>query len=120
MRLLLNLVITMYLVLSTQESVCILAQQPLTTHHSPLTHAVSGPLDILEKFDVGTAQVETFVNGQPLSTAEEDLLAIPAILESPDKAFIVYGQPSRGVVVVTASSEVKHEVREMMNRMTEE
>ena len=51
---------------------------------------------------------------------EEDLLAIPAILESPDKAFIVYGQPSRGVVVVTASSEVKHEVREMMNRMTEE
>ena len=51
---------------------------------------------------------------------EEDLLAIPAILESPDKAFIVYGQPSQGVVVVTASPEVKHEVREMMNRMTEE
>jgi len=51
---------------------------------------------------------------------EEDLLAIPAILESPDKAFVVYGQPSRGVVVVTASPEAKHEVREMMNRMTEE
>ena len=50
---------------------------------------------------------------------EEDLLAIPAILESPDNALIVYGQPSQGVVVVTASSEVKHETREMMNRMTE-
>jgi uncharacterized protein (UPF0218 family) len=51
---------------------------------------------------------------------EEDLLAIPAILESPDNAFIVYGQPSQGLVVVTASSVTKHEVKEMMNRMTEE
>jgi GTP-dependent dephospho-CoA kinase len=51
---------------------------------------------------------------------EEDLLAIPAILESPGNAFIVYGQPSQGLVVVTASLATKHEVREMMNRMTEE
>jgi uncharacterized protein (UPF0218 family) len=51
---------------------------------------------------------------------EEDLLAIPAILESPDNAFVVYGQPSQGLVVVTASPAMKHEVREMMNRMTEE
>ncbi len=51
---------------------------------------------------------------------EEDLLAIPAILESPDNAYIVYGQPSQGLVVVTASQATKHEVREMMNRMTEE
>ncbi len=51
---------------------------------------------------------------------EEDLLAIPAILESPDKAFIVYGQPSQGLVVVTASPVTKQEVREIINRMTEE
>ena len=51
---------------------------------------------------------------------EEDLLAIPAILESPDNAFIVYGQPSQGLVIVTASPVTKHEVKEMMNRMTEE
>jgi GTP-dependent dephospho-CoA kinase len=51
---------------------------------------------------------------------EEDLLAIPAILESPDNAFIVYGQPSQGLVVVTASPVTKQEVREIMNRMTEE
>jgi uncharacterized protein (UPF0218 family) len=51
---------------------------------------------------------------------EEDLLAIPAILESPDNAFIVYGQPSQGLVVVTASPVTKHEVKEMMSRMTEE
>jgi uncharacterized protein (UPF0218 family) len=51
---------------------------------------------------------------------EEDLLAIPAILESPDNAFIAYGQPSQGLVVVTASPVTKHEVKEMMSRMTEE
>jgi GTP-dependent dephospho-CoA kinase len=51
---------------------------------------------------------------------EEDLLAIPAILESPDNAFVVYGQPSQGLVVVTASAETKQRVREMKNRMTEE
>src|SRR5947199_7555867 len=51
---------------------------------------------------------------------EEDLLAIPAILESPDNAIVVYGQPSEGLVVVTASPDIKREVREMMNRMTQE
>jgi uncharacterized protein (UPF0218 family) len=51
---------------------------------------------------------------------EEDLLALPAILESPDNAFIVYGQPSQGLVVVTASPVIKHEVKEMMSRMAKE
>jgi len=51
---------------------------------------------------------------------EEDLLAIPAVLESPDNAFVVYGQPSAGIVVVTTSTQTKTEVRKIMNRMTEE
>jgi GTP-dependent dephospho-CoA kinase len=55
-----------------------------------------------------------------LVDGEEDLLAIPAVLESPDNAFIVYGQPSEGLVVVTASPEKKSEVRKIVNRMTQE
>ena len=51
---------------------------------------------------------------------EEDLLAIPAVLESPDNAFVVYGQPSAGIVVVTTSTQTKTKVRKIMNRMTEE
>ncbi|HEV2119471.1 MAG TPA: GTP-dependent dephospho-CoA kinase family protein [Candidatus Bathyarchaeia archaeon] len=51
---------------------------------------------------------------------EEDLLAIPAVLESPENALVIYGQPSEGLVIVTASSQKKNEVREIMNRMTEE
>jgi GTP-dependent dephospho-CoA kinase len=55
-----------------------------------------------------------------LVDGEEDLLAIPAVLESPDNALVVYGQPSEGLVVVTASAEKKSEVRKIMNRMTKE
>jgi len=55
-----------------------------------------------------------------LVDGEEDLLAIPAVLESPDNALVVYGQPSEGLVVVTTSAEKKSEVRKIVNRMTEE
>ena len=55
-----------------------------------------------------------------LVDGEEDLLAIPAVLESPDNALVVYGQPSEGLVIVTASPEKKSEVRKIVNRMTEE
>src|SRR5436853_1327751 len=51
---------------------------------------------------------------------EEDLLAIPAILESPDNAVIVYGQPSEGIVIVTAAPTMKTEIRDMVSRMAEE
>ena len=55
-----------------------------------------------------------------LVDGEEDLLAIPAVLESPDNALVIYGQPSEGLVVVTASAEKKSEVRKIVDRMTEE
>ena len=51
---------------------------------------------------------------------EEDLLAIPAVLESPDNALVVYGQPSAGLVVVTVSPQTKSDVRKIMNRMPKE
>lgn len=55
-----------------------------------------------------------------LVDGEEDLLAIPTILESPESSFIVYGQPSQGLVVVTSSPATKHDVRQMVSRMTTE
>ena len=48
---------------------------------------------------------------------EEDLLTLPAIVESPDDAFVVYGQPSKGLVVVTATAPRKRKILEMMNAM---
>jgi len=85
------------------------------------TYRVSNPPGVITKEAWDTIkealkdrEAVIFVEG------EEDLLAIPAILESPDNAIIVYGQPSQGLVIVTASPDMKREVREMMNRMTEE
>lgn len=51
---------------------------------------------------------------------EEDLLAIPAIIESPENSFIAYGQPSEGLVVVTSTAATKAEVKQMVDRMTKE
>lgn len=51
---------------------------------------------------------------------EEDLLALPAILESPDNAFVVYGQPSQGLVVVTVTPTRRAEIRSWVERMSEE
>lgn len=60
---------------------------------------------------MGEKEVVMIVEG------EEDLLALPAIVESPDDAFVVYGQPSQGLVVVTATATKKREIREMMSAM---
>lgn len=34
----------------------------------------SGPAELLERFDIGPSQIESFFSGQPLSPAEEDVL----------------------------------------------
>ncbi len=51
---------------------------------------------------------------------EEDLLALPAVLEAPDQSFIVYGQPLEGIVVIIATNSVRAQVRAIMSRMTKE
>ena len=51
---------------------------------------------------------------------EEDLLALPAILESPNNSLVAYGQPSQGVVVVFATPEKKGHVAEIIKRATKE
>ncbi|MEM2735464.1 MAG: GTP-dependent dephospho-CoA kinase family protein [Candidatus Bathyarchaeia archaeon] len=53
---------------------------------------------------------------------EEDLLALPAILEAPEGALVVYGQPNEGIVIVKvdkASKERAKSLIEMMERIEE-
>ena len=51
---------------------------------------------------------------------EEDLLALPCILESPEHALVLYGQPSEGMVVVTVSPRIKREVKAILERASRE
>ncbi len=55
-----------------------------------------------------------------LVEGEEDLLALPCVVESPDNAFVIYGQPSEGMVVVTASAAIKKETRSFLDQMPRE
>jgi GTP-dependent dephospho-CoA kinase len=48
---------------------------------------------------------------------EEDLLTLIAVLYAPIGAFVVYGQPYLGIVVVKVSSERKAKAQEFLNAM---
>ncbi len=48
---------------------------------------------------------------------EEDLLTLIAVLFAPENAFVVYGQPYSGVVVVKVTSERKARAKEFLNAM---
>src|SRR5439155_26880947 len=51
---------------------------------------------------------------------EEDLLALPCIVESPDGGLVLYGQPSQGLVVVETTPEAKNKAGLIMGRMIRE
>src|SRR5437868_8276158 len=57
------------LVPSTEYSVLHAQSAPTATAPQP-----SSPLEILEKFEIGPSQIESFFSGQPLSAREEDVL----------------------------------------------
>lgn len=48
---------------------------------------------------------------------EEDLLTLIAVLNAPENAVVVYGQPYSGIVVVKVTSEKKAEAREFLKAM---
>jgi uncharacterized protein (UPF0218 family) len=48
---------------------------------------------------------------------EEDLLALIAILYSPENSFVIYGQPSEGVVLVRVTPRKKAEIAEILKAM---
>jgi uncharacterized protein (UPF0218 family) len=48
---------------------------------------------------------------------EEDLLTLIAVLNAPENAVVVYGQPYSGIVVVKVTSEKKAEARQFLKAM---
>ncbi len=53
-----------------------------------------------------------------LVEGEEDLLALPVIRFAPTGAFVVYGQPHVGLVLVTVTNEKRAEIDEILAHMT--
>ena len=52
-----------------------------------------------------------------VADGEEDLLTLIAVLYSPENAFVIYGQPYEGVVVVKVTPEKKAEVAGILKAM---
>jgi uncharacterized protein (UPF0218 family) len=50
---------------------------------------------------------------------EEDLLTVVTVLSAPEGAFVVYGQPHRGVVVVKVTEEAREKMRRIVDAMEE-
>jgi uncharacterized protein (UPF0218 family) len=48
---------------------------------------------------------------------EEDLLTLVAILEAPERALVVYGQPREGMVVVEVTPQKKNEINRIVDLM---
>ncbi len=48
---------------------------------------------------------------------EEDLLTVVAVLSAPDDAFVVYGQPHVGIVVVKVTEESKEKMQRILDSM---
>ena len=51
---------------------------------------------------------------------EEDLLALPCIVECENNSLVVYGQPSEGMVVVKVSPRIKAKVNNILRRALRE
>ena len=48
---------------------------------------------------------------------EEDLLTLVAVLHAPERSFVVYGQPYKGIVVVRVTPEKKAEAKAFLKAM---
>ncbi len=55
--------------------------------------------------------------GKVFVEGEEDLTALAAIVEAPDGALVVYGQPDEGLVVVEVGEEIRDQVEHMLEEM---
>ncbi|MCW4018419.1 MAG: GTP-dependent dephospho-CoA kinase family protein [Candidatus Bathyarchaeota archaeon] len=54
---------------------------------------------------------------QIIIDGEEDLLTLVAVQYAPENALIIYGQPSKGIVVVKVTSEKKAEAQRIWEKM---
>jgi len=86
------------------------AKKTICVKNPPGTITEEASRAIQEALSCGFS-VKIVVNG------EEDLLALIAVLYSPENSYVIYGQPHEGIVVIKATSEKKAEVTEILKAM---
>jgi uncharacterized protein (UPF0218 family) len=61
--------------------------------------------------------VESKEETQILVEGEEDTLTLIAVMEAPENALVLYGQPSKGVVMVKITAQKKAEAHQILEAM---
>jgi uncharacterized protein (UPF0218 family) len=94
------------------------AVQPILLTAEKVIHVINPPGTITEEA-IGAIQEALKDNCRIkiVADGEEDLLALIAVVYSPENAFVIYGQPYEGVVVVKVTPEKKAEVAGILKVM---
>jgi uncharacterized protein (UPF0218 family) len=61
--------------------------------------------------------IENDKRAQIVIDGEEDLLTLIAVLNAPEKAIVIYGQPNRGLVIIKVDNYKKKEVKKILKDM---
>jgi len=92
--------------------------QPIPLTAEKVIHVKNPPGTITEEA-IGAIQeaLKSNCRVKIVADGEEDLLVLIAVVYSPENAFVIYGQPYEGVVVVKVTSEKKAEVAGILKVM---
>ena len=81
---------------------------------------VSNPAGSLTSMAISAARRSFRERQRPvriLVKGEEDLMTIPALIYAPDGSVVFYGQPGKGVVMVTVDSSSRERARRVLSAM---
>ncbi|MGQ4914896.1 MAG: GTP-dependent dephospho-CoA kinase family protein [Candidatus Asgardarchaeia archaeon] len=70
-------------------------------------------INALKKIYTMSSKVILYVHG------EEDLVTIPAVIYAPYSSFVIYGQPSKGVVLIEVTKTIKNKFEDIFKKMEE-
>lgn len=93
--------------ISTDPRVIFNVDNPPGSISRQLHNAVSSSMEHVARSE----RVRIVVSG------EEDLAVIPAVVEAPLGAAVVYGQPNKGMVIVAITQERKKKARQLMREI---
>ena len=94
--------------------------QPITVDADQTLYAKNPPGTITdEAWDAIKQATDYGGRTKIIIDGEEDLLTIVTVLSAPENAFVVYGQPHKGVVVVKVNEETKKNMRRIVDMMAD-
>ncbi len=85
---------------------------------SKVVHAINPPGTITEEAIRAIKDaLKTNKRTEIIVDGEEDLLSLIAVLQAPEKALVIYGQPKEGFVVIKVTENKKREVKKILREM---